>query len=119
MGKRTKIRYPGAILLVWVFLASIIAIGIYVRIGGTGQSNVGGHIIAGLIAMLIYPVVKYLKHDLAAEQEAIVLERLDRFINQGKYDKAKRYLERKQFHIRDENRLSELKERLGQESGAS
>ena len=118
MGKRKKIRHPSAILLVWVFVASIIAIGIYVRFGGTGHSNVGGYIIAGLIVLLIYPVVKYLKHDLVAEQEALVLEKLHRFINQGNYDKARKYLNRNQFHIRDEDRLSELKQRLGQGGGS-
>jgi hypothetical protein len=110
MGKQMN-GYPyGIFFWVWFFVACMIGHFIGVRFEGTGHGKEITYII--IFLLVIYPAVKYFIYFMPAEEEKSTLKHLHCLIDQGKYDKAKRFLKWNQFRIRDQDWVSELEERL-------
>jgi membrane protein implicated in regulation of membrane protease activity len=82
--EKASFNYPGALLLLWTVFAFIVAIIIYVRLGGDGRSNLDGIFVAILLVLLISPVAKYLHPSLRKENQGLILRKIERLIERGK-----------------------------------
>lgn len=106
------IKNPGALLLIWAIASCIVAIYLYVKWGGKGQSTFDGFIIFGMAGIMFYPVVRILLPSLKKEGENLLAHKLEHLIQKGKYEKAKKVLERHESSFHDSERICIIRDKI-------
>jgi hypothetical protein len=107
-----KVKCPGAIILLWSIFSFVLAIVIYVKMGGTGQSRVSGYIIAGITILAWFPMAKFLGPSWQKENESLLFGKIERLISKGKFSQASKIFDKNEIFFKDKDRALNIKNKL-------
>lgn len=111
------VKKPGALLLLWVILSAVIAISLFIRYGGNVFGSFAGLLIGLLIGILIYPVAKILSPALKYENEQLLLNKLEKLVDKGNYEKAKKILSANEQSFLDSEKVAKIRKVVRQHAG--
>jgi hypothetical protein len=112
MWRRENMKNPGAVLLLWTILSCLFAIYLFYEIVGHIHDFVDCISIGILGALFLLPGVKFVLPAWKKENERLFLDKVEQLMNKGKNEKARKLIDIHGEHIRDTERLNELKERI-------
>ena len=114
--KRNRIKFPGAILLLWAIFSCCIAIFISLKLAPTIGISVSGNtmgILIGIIAaVLITPATMILRKDLNRENQKVFEKKIRKLVASKKYEKAMKLLEDNSRFVQDSKPLLSLKDEI-------